>query len=116
MSPSDLEVIRGLKSWKLITIGLSVFIYNGVILAAVILLQVAEPDLPMMPLIIGQLILAVILVLINLGCVLALMPYTSEFTGVSSGRPNRRRVTSLLGAAGHDLGATLWPRRLRRTR
>jgi hypothetical protein len=116
MNSSDLNMIRGLKSWKLVTIGLSVFIYNGLILIAVIMLQAAEPDLPLMPLIIGQFILAVVLVLMNLGCVLALMPYTSEFTGVSSGRPSPRQFTRLLTAAAQDLGAALWPRWLRRTR
>jgi hypothetical protein len=115
MNSSDLDMIRALKPWKLITIGLSVFIYNGILLTAMILLQAAQPNLPLMPLIIGQFILAVVLVLMNLGCVLALMSYASEFTGIDSGRPDPSQVTRLLRAAAQDLGVALWPRWLRRT-
>jgi hypothetical protein len=116
MTGSDLETIRGLRSWRLATVGLSLFIYNMLLMAGLVLLQATQPALSLTPVITVQFGLAAVLLLLSIGCVLAMTPHTSDYIVGSSGRPNSGRMSRLMAAAIQDLGAALWPRWLRRTR
>jgi hypothetical protein len=99
-----------------VTVGLSLFIYNVLLMAGLGLLQAAQPGLSLTPIIIVQIGLAALLLLLSIGCVLAMMPYTSDYIVGSSGRPNPGRMSRLVAVAMRDLGAALGPRWLRGTR
>lgn len=86
------------------------------LMAALILLQSARPELSLTPVVIALFGLAAVLVLMNLGCVLALTPYTSDYVAGSSGRPDPSRMSRLAVSAVQDLGAALWLRWLPRAR